>query len=304
MLLARFRMAETCAETCVVLDGKLIAEKVKSEVKQQVDSFIAKYSRAPCLHVVLVGEDPASLVYVKNKAKAAKKIGIEGATHRFSSEVRRADLEDLILHLNRDDEVDGILVQLPLPAGIPEQDVLGLIDPIKDVDGLHVINAGLLSAGRDALVACTPQGCMRLIAEASVKLEGLNAVVVGRSNSVGKPLAQLLLRHHATVTLAHSRTRDLGEVCGRADVLVAAVGSPMIIKGDWVKRGAVVIDVGINRLEDGSMVGDVEYEVARQRASVITPVPGGVGPMTIAYLLHNTVRAAIARKNRQVRPYA
>jgi methylenetetrahydrofolate dehydrogenase (NADP+) / methenyltetrahydrofolate cyclohydrolase len=283
------------ADHPLILDGKSVAKKVKAEVKEQVDAFIAQHGRAPSLHVVLVGDDPASQVYVRSKGRAAKKVGIEGITHKLPAETPQADLMELVSKLNADPGVDGILVQLPLPEGLAEQPVLDLIDPGKDVDGLHAVNAGLLSAGRDALVACTPQGCMRLIEEAGVALKGLNAVMVGRSNLVGKPLAQLLLHQHATVTIAHSRTRDLAALCRRADVLVAAVGRAQMVKGDWIKPGAVVIDVGMNRLEDGTLVGDVDFEGAKERAAAITPVPGGVGPMTIAYLLQNTVLAAKAR---------
>lgn len=278
-----------------ILDGKAVSQIVREEVKQQVDSFVARHGRAPALHVVLVGDDPASHVYVRNKEKAAKKAGIEGVTHRLPSETPQDELLALVRTLNDDKGVDGILVQLPLPKGLSEQPVLDLIDPAKDVDGLHAVNAGLLSAGREALVACTPQGCMRLIAEAGVQLKGLDAVVVGRSNLVGKPVAQLLLQQHATVTIAHSRTRNLDDLCRRADVLVAAVGRAKMVKGEWIKPGAVVIDVGINRLDDGTLVGDVDFEGAKERARAITPVPGGVGPMTIAYLLQNTVLAAEAR---------
>ena len=283
------------ADHPLILDGKSVANKVKAEVKEQVDAFIAQHGRAPSLHVVLVGEDPASQVYVRNKGKAAKKVGIAGVTHTLPADTPQAELMQLVSELNADPGVDGILVQLPLPKGLAEQPVLDLIDPGKDVDGLHAVNAGLLSAGRDALVACTPQGCMRLIAETGIALKGMDAVVVGRSNLVGKPVAQLLLQQHATVTIAHSRTRELDALCRRADVLVAAVGRAQMVKGDWIKPGAVVIDVGINRLDDGRLVGDVDFDGAKERASAITPVPGGVGPMTIAYLLQNTVLAAKAR---------
>jgi len=283
------------ADHPLILDGKSVANKVKAEVKEQVDAFIAQHGRAPSLHVVLVGEDPASQVYVRNKGKAAKKVGIAGVTHTLPADTPQAVLMQLVSELNADPGVDGILVQLPLPKGLAEQPVLDLIDPGKDVDGLHAVNAGLLSAGRDALVACTPQGCMRLIAETGIALKGMDAVVVGRSNLVGKPVAQLLLQQHATVTIAHSRTRELDALCRRADVLVAAVGRAQMVKGDWIKPGAVVIDVGINRLDDGRLVGDVDFDGAKERASAITPVPGGVGPMTIAYLLQNTVLAAKAR---------
>lgn len=282
-----------------ILDGKSIAEKVRSEVQQQVEAFRLTSGRAPSLHVVLVGNDPASQVYVRNKNKAAKKTGIDAVTHELPSDTPQAQVEAVVRNLNEDAAVDGILVQLPLPKGLNEQAVLDLIDPKKDVDGLHAVNAGLLSAGRPALVPCTPQGCMRLLAETGVSLQGLDAVVVGRSVLVGKPMAQLLLQQHATVTVAHSRTRDLDAVCRRADVLVAAVGRPRMIQGSWVKPGAIVIDVGINRLDDGRLVGDVDFEGAMSRARAITPVPGGVGPMTIAYLLQNTVLAA---KGRRVMP--
>ena len=282
-----------------ILDGKLVAEKVKSEVAEQVCRFIAAHRRAPCFHVVLVGDDPASVLYVRNKERAAKKAGVESVTYTLPANTPQTDLEAIVRDLNGNEGVDGILVQLPLPKGISEQAVVDIIDPSKDVDGLHPINAGLLSAGRDALVACTPQGCMRLIAEAGVQLKGLEAVVVGRSNSVGKPVAQLLLHQHATVTLAHSRTRNLDAVCRRADILVAAVGRARMIQGDWIKPGAVVVDVGINRLDGGNIVGDVDFEAAKERAFAITPVPGGVGPMTIAYLLQNTVRAAMMREARR-----
>jgi methylenetetrahydrofolate dehydrogenase (NADP+)/methenyltetrahydrofolate cyclohydrolase len=281
----------------MILDGKLIAERVKAEVKQQVEAFVSTHGRAPQLHVVLVGDDPASHVYVRNKGKAAKKVGIDGATHTLPADVSQEDLDAMVRELNARDDVDGLLVQLPLPKGLSEQRVLDLIDASKDVDGLHPLNSGLISAGRETLVACTPQGCMRLIAESGVRIEGKSAVVVGRSHFVGKPVAQLLLAEHATVTQAHSRTRDLDSVCRRADILVVAVGRPMLVKGDWIKPGAVVIDVGINRLDDGRIVGDVDFASAQEHAAAITPVPGGVGPLTIAYLLHNTVQAAYAREN-------
>ncbi len=283
------------AEETHTIDGKSVAKQVKAEVKEMVGVFVSRHGRAPALHVVLVGEDPASQVYVRNKGKVAKRVGIEGVTHKLPAATPQADLMALVRDLNADPNVDGVLVQLPLPAGLSEQPVLDLIDPGKDVDGLHAVNAGLLSAGRDGLVPCTPMGCMRLIAEAGVDPKGLHAVVVGRSNLVGKPVAQLLLHKHATVTIAHSRTRSLEDLCRSADIVVAAVGRAKMIQGDWIKPGAVVIDVGINRLEDGTLVGDVDFEGALPRASAITPVPGGVGPMTIAYLLHNTVRAAEVR---------
>ena len=279
-----------------ILDGTAVAGKVKAETAEQAKLFSEKVGRAPALHVILVGEDPASQVYVRNKEKAALKIGITGVTHRLPAETPEPELIALLEKLNADDAVDGILVQLPLPGELSEHRVLDRIDPRKDVDGLHPVNAGMLISGRDGLVPCTPQGCMRLIAEAGRELRGQTAVVVGRSNLVGKPVAQLLLRQHATVTMAHSRTQDLPGLCRTADVLIAAVGRPRMIQGDWIKPGAVVIDVGINRMDDGTLAGDVDFASALEIAGAITPVPKGVGPMTIAYLLQNTVIAANARK--------
>lgn len=291
----------------IVLDGKEIAAAVRREVATEVAKFKSKRGRAPGLHVILAGEDAASSVYVRNKEKAALEAAIDGHVHRLPATVTESELVALIKQLNADPAVDGILVQLPLPKGIREQVVLDLVDPSKDVDGFHPINAGLLASGRPGLVPCTPLGCMRLIDEAAKQLSGLDltgarAVVVGRSNIVGKPVAQLLLARHATVTIAHSRTRDLPAVCREADVLVVAVGKAQMIDDRHVREGAVVIDVGINRISLGEagegkskLVGDVHYEKAASRAGAITPVPGGVGPMTIAYLLQNTLRAAEAR---------
>ncbi len=289
----------------IVLDGKEIAAAVRREVATDVERFKSKYGRAPGLHVILAGEDPASGVYVRNKEKAAKEVGMDGHVHRLPANVAEADLVALIERLNADPNVDGILVQLPLPKGIREQVVLDLVDPKKDVDGFHPVNAGLLASGRPGLVPCTPLGCMRMIDEVSNKrpggfdLSGARAVVVGRSNIVGKPVAQLLLARHATVTIAHSRTKDLPGVCREADVLVVAVGRAQMIDDRHVRDGAIVIDVGINRIDAGEgkskLVGDVHYEKAATRAGAITPVPGGVGPMTIAYLLRNTLTAAEAR---------
>lgn len=278
-----------------VLDGKAIAAKVRTEVALDVAAFAAAHGRAPGLSVVLVGEDPASIVYTRNKEKQAREVGIRGELLRLPVETTEADLLAVIARLSSDDTVDGILVQLPLPAHIHEHAVLAAIDPRKDVDGFHPMNVGLLSSGRPALVPCTPFGCMRLLREAGVELSGKRAVVVGRSNIVGKPMAALLLAANATVTIAHSRTADLPAVCREADVLVVAVGRAGLVRGDWVKEGAVVIDVGMNRDADGKLVGDVAYAEALPRASWITPVPGGVGPMTIACLLESTVRAAKAR---------
>jgi methylenetetrahydrofolate dehydrogenase (NADP+)/methenyltetrahydrofolate cyclohydrolase len=281
-----------------LLDGKALSAKVRQEVKERVDAFIARHGRAPGLDVILVGDNPASVVYTRNKEKTAKEVGIRGALHILSDTATEAELLNKIDLLNHDPHVDGILVQLPLPKHINEVRVLDAIDAGKDVDGFHHVNAGLLSSGRSALVPCTPIGCMRLLAAAGASLDGAHAVVLGRSNIVGKPVAQLLLKENATVTIAHSRTRDLPALCRTADVLVAAVGRPELVRGDWVKPGAVVIDVGINRIErDGKsiLVGDVAYDEVKEVASAVTPVPGGVGPMTIAYLLSNTVDAATAR---------
>jgi methylenetetrahydrofolate dehydrogenase (NADP+) / methenyltetrahydrofolate cyclohydrolase len=281
--------------TAELIDGKAVAQKVRNEVKGDVERFVAEHGRPPGLDVVLVGDDPASAVYTRNKEKASVEVGMRGRLHRLGADTSEAALLALIRALNDDDAVDGILVQLPLPKGIREQDVLDAVDPQKDVDGFHPVNAGLLASGRPRLVPCTPRGCMRLLAEAGTALAGARAVVVGRSNIVGKPMAQLLLAEHATVTIAHSRTRDLGALCREADVLVAAVGKAKMIQGDWVKEGATVIDVGINRTAEGKLCGDVDTDAARARAAKITPVPGGVGPMTIACLLENTLVAARAR---------
>ena len=279
-----------------LLDGKAIAEKVRAEVKTEVARFVAEHGRAPGLDVVLVGDDPASQVYTRNKEKSSNEVGMRGRLHRLPASTTEAELLALVKALGDDPAVDGILVQLPLPKHIREQAVLDAVDPSKDVDGFHPINAGLLASGRPGLVPCTPRGCMRLLAEAGTALAGARAVVVGRSNIVGKPMAQLLLAAHATVTIAHSRTKDLAAVCREADVLVAAVGKAKIIEGDWVKPGATVIDVGMNRTPEGKLCGDVDTEAALGRAAWVTPVPGGVGPMTIACLLGNTLTAAKARE--------
>jgi methylenetetrahydrofolate dehydrogenase (NADP+)/methenyltetrahydrofolate cyclohydrolase len=289
--------------TATIIDGKKLAERMRADVRVGVDAFRAKHGRAPGLDVVLVGENPASVVYTRNKEKASNEVGIRGRLHKLGEGTSAAELLDLLGRLNADEEVDGILVQLPLPAQIPEQRVLDAVRASKDVDGFHPINVGLLASGRPALVPCTPLGCMRMLASANeaggADLKGARAVVVGRSNIVGKPVAQLLLAQHATVTIAHSRTRDLPAVCREADVLVAAVGKPEMIRGDWIRQGAIVIDVGINRVDAGEgktrLVGDVAFDEAKERASAITPVPGGVGPMTIAMLLENTLTAARAR---------
>ena len=285
--------------SATVIDGKAIAAALRERVAGAV-ADLARHGVQPGLAVVLVGEDPASRVYVGSKKKMTVAAGMRSIDHALPAETSEADLLALIDRLNRDDAVDGILVQLPLPAQIDAQRVLLAIDPAKDVDGFHPVNAGLLATGAPGLVPCTPAGCLVLAKTVSPSLAGLDAVVVGRSNIVGKPVAQLLLAESATVTIAHSRTRDLPAVCARADILVAAVGRPEMIRGDWVKPGAIVIDVGINRVanDDGTsrLVGDVAYDEAAAVAGAITPVPGGVGPMTIACLLANTVRAARARR--------
>lgn len=290
-----------------LLDGSKLAETVRAEVRVEVAAFRARYGRPPGLHVVLVGDDPASQVYTRGKEKASSELGMAGRLHTLPASTSQAELLALVASLNDDDAVDGILVQLPLPGHLDALAVLDATRPDKDVDGTHPVNAGLLASGRPGIIPCTPLGCMRLIAESGVTLKGAHAVVVGRSNLVGKPVAQLLLAEHATVTIAHSRTRDLPAVCRSADVLVAAVGKPLMVRGDWVKPGAVVIDVGINRVplpgEQGAagktrLVGDVCFDEAKERARAITPVPKGVGPMTIACLLSNTVRAAARRQEK------
>jgi methylenetetrahydrofolate dehydrogenase (NADP+)/methenyltetrahydrofolate cyclohydrolase len=286
--------------TARILDGKALAESVRAEVRAGVDAFRAAHGRAPGLDVVLVGADPASVLYTRNKEKASNEVGMRGQLHALPASTREQDVAALVERLNADPAVDGILVQLPLPKSIDPQRVLDRVDPRKDVDGFHPVNAGMLLLGRPgALVACTPLGCMRLLALAGAKLEGAHAVVVGRSIIVGKPMAQLLLAANATVTTAHSRTRDLASLCRQADVLVVAVGKAHLVRGDWIKPGAVVIDVGMNRvaLPDGKtrLQGDVAFDEAKEVASAITPVPGGVGPMTIAMLLANTLEAAKRR---------
>ncbi len=267
-----------------------------------MERFTNAAGRPPGLDVVLVGSDPASVVYTRNKKKAAAEVGIRGALHELPADIGEEALLEFVAALNERDDVDGILVQLPLPGGLDPDRVLDTIDPQKDVDGLHPINAGLLSAGRPALTPCTPRGSMHLIAETGVSLKGAHAVMLGRSNLMGKPMAQLLLAEHATVTIAHSRTRDLPELCRTADVLVVAVGRLHLVGGDWIKPGAVVIDVGINKKPDGKLGGDVDFEAALERAAWITPVPGGVGPMTIACLLENTVLAATRRRGTRSAP--
>ena len=285
--------------TAVLIDGKARAAALRADVATGVAAFVAAHGRAPGLTVVLVGDDPASAVYVGSKGKATREAGMVSGEYRLPAGTPEVELLALIAQLNADPAVDGILVQMPLPAHIDSDRVIAAIDPAKDVDGLHPINTGLLVSGRDGLVPCTPSGCMLLIKEALGTISGAEAVVIGRSILVGKPMAALLTNASATVTVAHSHTRDLAGHVARADIVVAAVGVPFMVKGDWIKPGACVIDVGINRipLEGGKtrLVGDVDFESARARAGWITPVPGGVGPMTIACLLANTLEAANAR---------
>jgi methylenetetrahydrofolate dehydrogenase (NADP+)/methenyltetrahydrofolate cyclohydrolase len=276
------------------IDGKAFAAALRAEVADAVPAFSEQAGRRPGLAVVLVGDDPASAVYVRSKGKATIEAGMESFKHLLPADVTEAELLYLIARLNADEAVDGILVQLPLPAHIDEKSVIEALDPAKDVDGFHPVNAGRLAVGEPALVPCTPLGCLMLLKDRLDDLAGLDAVVIGRSNIVGKPMAQLLLRESCTVTVAHSRTRDLPAIVRRADIVVAAVGKPEMVRGDWLKPGATVIDVGINRVE-GRLIGDVDFAGASEVAGAITPVPGGVGPMTIAVLLRNTLLAAHAR---------
>ncbi|SMQ75804.1 methylenetetrahydrofolate dehydrogenase (NADP+) / methenyltetrahydrofolate cyclohydrolase [Altererythrobacter xiamenensis] len=284
--------------TATRIDGKAFAARLRERVGDMAKAFENKAGRKPGLAVVLVGEDPASQVYVGSKGKATLAANMNSFEHRLPANTSEEDLLALVDRLNNDPAVDGILVQLPLPDHLDEQAIISEISPDKDVDGFHVINAGRLSVGQSGFVPCTPLGCMMLLADRLGDLSGLEAVVIGRSNIVGKPMAQLLLDANATVTIAHSRTRDLPGVVKRADIVVAAVGRPEMVKAEWLKEGATVIDVGINRLapepgkEKGKLVGDVAYDEAAEVAAAITPVPGGVGPMTIAVLLRNTLVAA------------
>ncbi len=279
--------------SATIIDGKALAEKIRARVADEA----AKMGLKPGLAAVLVGENPASQVYVRNKVKQTQEAGLVSFEHRLPDDTPEADLLKLVEQLNADPSVHGILVQLPLPDHIDPDLVIRAIDPSKDVDGFHPMNAGRLMVGQDSLVPCTPQGCVLLAKSVHASLEGLNAVVLGRSNIVGKPVAQLLIQESATVTVAHSRTRDLDEVCARADLLVAAVGRAELVKRHWIKPGATVIDVGINRVSGAvpgktKLVGDVAFDECREVAGAITPVPGGVGPMTISCLLANTLKAA------------
>ncbi len=282
--------------TATLIDGRAAAERLRQRVAART-AELRTQNLIPGLAVVLVGEDPASRIYVGSKTKQAEEAGLRHFDHRLPATATTAELLQLVQRLNADPEVHGILVQLPLPADVDSTAVLAAIDPAKDVDGFHAVNAGRLALGEDATVPCTPLGCLILIREVLPDMRGKRALVIGRSNIVGKPMVQLLLQNDCTVTIAHSRTRDLPALCGEAEILVAAIGRPKAIAGDWIRQGAVVIDVGINRVDDGSgkskVVGDVDFATAVHRAGAITPVPGGVGPMTIACLLLNTVNAAI-----------
>jgi methylenetetrahydrofolate dehydrogenase (NADP+)/methenyltetrahydrofolate cyclohydrolase len=280
----------------VILDGKAIAATLRGEVALVAAALRAK-GIVPCLAVVLVGDDPASAVYVRSKTKAARDAGVEPRDHKLAASTTQAELMALIARLNGDDAVDGILVQLPLPAHLDSDAVIRAIDPAKDVDGLHPQSLGYLAQGKPIVQPCTPKGCMRLLKEAGAQLAGARAVVLGRSLLVGKPMALLLANANATVTLCHSKTRELAAEVRRADIVVAAIGRAEMVRGDWIADGAYVIDVGMNRLPDGKLVGDVEFAGAAPRARAITPVPGGVGPMTIACLLENTVEAATRRRS-------
>jgi methylenetetrahydrofolate dehydrogenase (NADP+)/methenyltetrahydrofolate cyclohydrolase len=277
--------------TGTLIDGKAVAQRVRAEVGQGVAEFTERHGRPPGLATVLVGEDPASAIYIGGKQKATAEVGMRGFDHRLPADATREEVVGLIEQLNADPEVSGIICQLPVPPHLDGVELTSLVDPGKDVDGLTPVSAGLLALGREGLRPCTPTGVMLLLDEAGAELEGAEAVVVGRSNLFGKPMAQLLLGANATVTICHSRTRDLPAVCRRADVLIAAVGRDRMVKGDWIKPGAIVIDVGMNRSEDG-LHGDVDFAEAVKVAGAITPVPGGVGPMTVACLLRNTLQAA------------
>ena len=276
--------------TAELIDGKAFAAGLRARIAAEVAAMKAAHGITPGLAVVLVGDDPASGVYVRAKGKATAEVGMEGFAHRLPADTPEAELLALIARLNDDPAVNGILVQLPLPGHMDEAAVINAIAPEKDVDGFTVLNAGRLATGQKAMVPCTPLGCLMLLRDRLGSLAGRDALVIGRSNIVGKPMAQLLTADSATVTVAHSRTRDLPDLCRRAEIVVAAVGRPRFVQGDWLKPGATVIDVGINRTEDG-LVGDVDFESARAVAGAITPVPGGVGPMTIACLLANTLTA-------------
>lgn len=275
-----------------IIDGRALAREVQKQVKEEIEGLRRRWGLVPGLGVVLVGDDPASHLYVRNKEKACKEVGIRSREHLLSAAVSEKDLLSLIHGLNRDKEIHGILVQLPLPPHVQAEKILQAVSPHKDIDGFHPVNQGLLLLGGEGFKPCTPMGIMRLLDSVGCDPKGKNAVVVGRSNIVGKPVALMLLARHATVTICHSRTASLRDEVGRADIVVAAIGKPAMIRGEWIKPGAAVIDVGVNRAPTGKLVGDVEFETAKERAAYITPVPGGVGPMTICMLLFNTLKAA------------
>lgn len=275
-----------------ILDGKMVSARIKEELKQEVAKLKEDKGIVPGLAVIIVGDDPASKIYVRNKKLACEAIGIRSEEYALPAETTQEELLSLVQELNEKKEIHGILCQLPLPKHLDEETVINAISPKKDVDAFHPVNVGKIMIGNFDFLPCTPAGVMELIKESGIEVAGKECVVVGRSNIVGKPMAMLLLHQHGTVTICHSRTRDLKEVCRRADILVAAVGVPELITGDMVKEGAVVIDVGMNRLENKKLVGDVEFATAAEKACAITPVPGGVGPMTIAMLMKNTVKAA------------
>jgi methylenetetrahydrofolate dehydrogenase (NADP+)/methenyltetrahydrofolate cyclohydrolase len=279
--------------SATLIDGKAVAAQLRAKLAEEVSEFVARHGRPPGLATVLVGDDPASAVYVGSKQRQCEEIGMRSFGVTLGADASEAEVIGEVQRLNADEAVSGIIVQLPLPDHLDGVKLTGLVDVGKDVDGLTTQSAGLLALGRPGLRPCTPSGVMLLLESEGVSLEGAECVVIGRSNLFGKPMGQLLLAANATVTTCHSRTRELGEVCARADVLIAAVGRPRMVQGDWVKEGAIVIDVGVNRLESG-LVGDVDFDAASERAAAITPVPGGVGPMTIACLLRNTVIAARA----------
>jgi methylenetetrahydrofolate dehydrogenase (NADP+)/methenyltetrahydrofolate cyclohydrolase len=275
-----------------IIDGKAVAKEVQKQIKEEVEGLERRWGLAPGLAVVVVGDDPASHIYVRNKEKACKEVGIKSFEHLLPATILEKELLSLVHQLNKDKNVHGILVQLPLPPHIRAEKVLEAISPYKDIDGFHPMSQGMLMLGAEGFRPCTPMGIMRLLAAVGCDPKGKNAVVVGRSSIVGKPVALMLLEKHATVTICHSRTVSLRDEVGRADILVVAIGKAGLVRGDWIKPGAVVIDVGVNRLPSGKLSGDVEFETAKNRASAITPVPGGVGPMTICMLLYNTLKAA------------
>lgn len=279
-----------------IIDGKQIANQLLDDIKSNINQRLKSGKRAPCLAVVLVGDDPASAIYVRNKQIACEKVGIVSQAHRLPSSISQIELFSLIQTLNQDPDVDGILVQSPLPHHIDEAAILALIDPAKDVDGFHPYNIGLLAVRQPQLRSCTPYGVIKMLQASGINLKGLDAVVVGVSNHVGRPMGLELLLAGCTVTSCHRHTKDLAAHVLRSDLVVAAAGKPGLIKGEWIKPGAIVVDIGINRLPDGKLAGDVEFEVAKSRAAYITPVPGGVGPMTVATLMENTLKALELRE--------